>query len=253
MANDYDLQTICERYVLNDDKRFRKDTIQEMVCIKKCLGVSSTRRAEIESKVKADLLQRRKVQDKPNFAPIETFQFESKNVYVAPLRTGRAYGAEPRVSAFDIWNFTPPPLRNKSGKSMKGGQMDPNLKQKVKEFIEKPQPKKPHKSLRIYKNPATQILRDLEKMNLEDNESEEEDDEYFGSKKTKEPKNDLPVIVVGGNTYKSKWTDARDWYYKNADEVCSYLRIPPDRKPKLLTIHDVFKELKRMSLLDVRK
>ena len=128
---------------------------------------------------------------------------------------------------------------------------DQNLNKRVASFIESPQPLPSLPSLKIYKNPSYEFLKKLnsetsgyhiESMYSADQMSDNEEAE----EESKEERFILPEIVAGG-IYKSKWADARQWYYTHDDEVCSYLRMPR-KKSDLLSIHDVLKELKQKNV-----
>ena len=130
---------------------------------------------------------------------------------------------------------------------------DQNLNKRVANFIDSPQPLPSLPSLKIYKNPSHEFLKKLnsetggylfERMyctdqTLEEEEAEEELKEEFI----------LPEIVAGGN-YKSKWADARQWYYTHKDGGYSYLRMPR-KKSNLLSIHDVLMELKHRNVEEI--
>lgn len=111
---------------------------------------------------------------------------------------------------------------------------------RIKNFLDSPQPPPPYSSLRMYKNPAQEILVGLLKDEQEIEEMIED-----GEEGEEEKVSDI-VMMSGTNTLisKSKWADARHWYYttKQGDGVCSYLRIP-QKKNHLTSIYDVWKEL----------
>lgn len=169
--------------------RYHQSYAQRMVCVKKSHGISTTRHIEIESK-----LQKERVLCDTGNRQHHRRQFVNKS------KTNKEDYRELRKT------------RDSNHQE---------LEQRIKEFIEMPQPRRPFSSLKFYKNPMQKLLLELareKQQSVVKNEDPQEREENINDR--------LPPIVLNGHAYKSKWVDAREWYYKSSDGICRYLRYP---------------------------
>jgi len=197
---------------------YHQNLAQIMVCVKRSLGVSTTRNIEIESRLRnlclygADSRQYNHPLGKPKT------KIPSRN-YLIPTENRSHQRNLHKVST----RYSSPQ----------------ELKQRVELFIKKPQPMGPFSSLKVYKNPAEKLLRQL----MQETQQNEPCSEDHNDGEEERTKDRLPLIVVSGNTYKSKWVEAREWYYNSpGDGICNYIRAADREKLPRLTLSDVFDE-----------